>query len=89
MKEQDARSTVLLNSGATSIKAGKNHRTKEVSKGGDCVVIRYELKIPAIVTYRDKGIVDVQLRSGIKVTLKEDDFVRCFKVMKDISTIED
>ena len=51
-------------------------------------MIRYELKIPAIVTYRDKGIVDVQLRSGIKVTLKED-FVRCFKVMKDISTIED
>ena len=36
-------------------------------------MIRYELKIPAIVTYRDKGIVDVQLRSGIKVTLKEDE----------------
>ena len=52
-------------------------------------MLRYELKIPAIVTYRDKGIVDVQLRSGIKVTLKEDDFVRSFKVMKDISTIED
>lgn len=52
-------------------------------------MIRYELKIPAIVTYRDKGIVDVQLRSGIKVTLKEDDFVRCFKAMKDISTVED
>lgn len=52
-------------------------------------MIRYELKIPAIVTYRDKGIVDVQLRPGIKVTLKEDDFVRCFKVLKDISTIEE
>ena len=52
-------------------------------------MLRYELKIPAIVTYRDKSIVDVQLRSGIKVTLKEDDFVRCFKVMKDISTVED
>ena len=35
-------------------------------------MIRYELKIPAIVTYRDKGIVDVQLRSGIKVTLMLD-----------------
>lgn len=52
-------------------------------------MLRYELKIPAIVTYRDMGIVDVQLQSGIKVTLKEDDFVRCFRVIKDISTVED
>lgn len=52
-------------------------------------MLRYGIEDTAIVTYRDKGYVDVQLRSGIKVTLKEDDFVRCFKVMKDISTVED
>lgn len=52
-------------------------------------MIRYGLKIPAIVTYRDKGIVDVQLRSGIKITLTEEDFVRSFKVLKDVSTVGD
>ena len=52
-------------------------------------MIRYGLKIPVIVTYRDKGIVDVQLRSGIKITLTEEDFVRSFKVLKDVSTVGD
>ena len=52
-------------------------------------MIRYGLKIPAVVVHTERGLVDVQLKPGIKITLTEEEFSRAFKVLKDISTVGD
>lgn len=51
-------------------------------------MIRYVLQIPAVVAREDHGLVDVQFRKDIKITMTKETFSRVFKVLKEESTLD-